>query len=132
MYTINLLIGDVSGDGHEKVEKIAIYCPVSSEELKQAYEQGTKKLGYNFSEQVACDFEEPFITMTQYNALFDFGLELPDLEWDDADEKVARIYADDFMQCYMFICELGDPLVRGWKLQTDVKSIDIGGYGLFE
>lgn len=116
---INLVVGDWSGDGHEKTENILVLSNKSSKEIEKAYQDGTEILGFDFSEECCSDYEDYEIKEKYIKILKNENIKVDDNFMD----------IESFASIYIQICKLGDP-----ELKIDIQDIDIvdiGGYGLF-
>jgi hypothetical protein len=129
--TINLIVGDWSGDGHSKKEITCIKCNLSLKEIKLAYKKGTEIVGFSLSEDVCKNYEDNFISIEKYNKLCDLGM--PEEIGDGCNlfnnDKIYLI-GDDFVYIYLFIVKLGNPKFS-WLNSSVDDNIFIGGYGLF-
>ena len=128
-YTIELKLGDWSHDGHGITESIYISSNISASKLRKAYKFGVKIAGFNFSEIVAQGYEDNKIKKNHAEKLFSLGFDRKSLDYDKTDD-VYYVSADSFVDIWLFICKLGDPNFE-FKIKEQ-KTINIGGYGLFQ
>jgi hypothetical protein len=127
-HTIQLVVGDPSGDGHERTSSLNIVCNLSSIELNKAYKAGTKLVGYDFSVKVACDYEDSSISKQKLEKLFQLGY-APGFEFEEDGKGGYSLCTEDFFRIFLFICKLGYPNLK-WKKCPRQDTIFIGGYGL--
>jgi hypothetical protein len=145
-HRINLLIGDWSGDGHEKTSEIPIQSNMAADEIREAYLKGAIALGVNLEEEVCCDYEDDYLPIEIYR-IFEsagFGVSEWSLGWmgkplSDRDRKKIEdcIAKDDnicledgtFAGLYLFTAKIGNPDFRYEVAER--KDLCIGGYGLF-
>lgn len=128
---INLVVGDWSGDGHEKREIFTIRCNIDSKSLKEAYFLGTQIIGFDLSKEVAWDYQDSIISKKHLEILQRHG---QNWDWDslkDPDDDEIEIVCDDYVDIWMFIASLGNPHICYEVVPSTENSIYIGGYGLF-
>jgi len=119
---ISLLVGDWGGDGHEKSESFLVESNLSAEQIEEAYQKGSKILGFDFREWVGADYG--------------------DRELDDA-HKASLIkhkcmgkketYGWDIelhIRIFLNIVKLGNNAFH--YMFSQIPTIVVGGYGLFE
>ncbi len=125
-FEISLRVGDVNGDGHDKVDVYNIITNKSPGAVKQAYEKGTRKIGFSIVETLCKNEGDREISDEHWEQLAHAGIlvgkHIADRTWLDRDEWV---------RLYMEVCKLGDPKLT-WKHAKNASWIDIGGYGFFE
>lgn len=126
-HLINILIGDMSADGHGKTRSEVYLCNKPATEVEAAYKIGTEKLGFDFREDVASEYEESTITQYQLDRLAEHGCH-PDVETSEV-EGVYDIYQNEYLEAFLFIVRLGDKELS--INQASCEIIDAGGYGLF-
>lgn len=149
MPIITFVVGDWSADGHGMTDKIAFQSNLSSHKIEEAYKAGSKKLGFDFIEDVACDYEDGRIHWDELSTLRKAGFtqELDDEttkeeaqqikeKWENDHPHVkCRDYAgasldpETYINIYQFIVKLGNPKASFKKLKK--QTLEIGGYGLF-
>lgn len=131
MPKINLTIGDYSGDGHDKSDKYLIESNLSLSELKQAYEIGTEKVGFDFYRTVAEAYEDNYISIEQLSILKNLGFgDLFDEPYCKGSEKI-RLEAEEYVNIFLFICKLGNEQFEHEFISDNSDNWNIGGYGLF-
>lgn len=125
------VIGDWSGDGHEKKETISYSCNKNPEE---AYKIGCELLGFDLIKDYCVHWYEdhivPFdilckIDPQSYSYEDDLGNELTQEEIDDCE----AIYPEKWVQLYLKICKYDEDF--DYKENEEENVIRIGGYGLF-
>lgn len=129
MHTIELVMGDYSRDGHEKTESIMVISNITLQELKEAYQIGTEKIGFDFIKTVAADYGDGSLSKEKFDKLRDAGLTEDDWFEEGEDKFPLMYYKDAFAEIFLFICKLGNELFEYEYPKTD--SMHIGGYGLF-
>lgn len=134
-YIITLVLGDDSGDGHGQTETINIRSSLDQKAIKKAYASGIKKLGFDFCNDVASEYESTELDSDKWEQLKKLG-------YQDKHqlEKEAKSYNDgnislwtkSFADIYLFIIKLGNKDFEFEYLsEKDNPQIKIGGYGLF-
>lgn len=151
MPLITLVVGDWSHDGHGMCDKILIQSNADVSKIEAGYRAGTAKLGFDFCEEVASDYEDGRIHLAELKKLRDAGFKRK-LE-DEHTEEEAKATAKEFekygrasqtnweywaggcldpetyCEIYQFIVQLGDPLIVFTPIEHG--ELRIGGYGLF-
>ena len=121
MSFINLVVGDYSGDGHDKRETITIRSNKEADETRYAFEQENETVQL---EQYCSEFEDqefPTALISKYVST--------DLYVVDPDEEFSEMDLDTFAEIWMGMARAGDPeLVLSVE---NIPEIFIGGYGLF-
>ena len=129
-YTISLTLGDWSDDGHGKTEVFVIKSNLTSTEIDDAYERGTKILGFDLSKDAAAEYEDSTISDTNVQILaangFDITLMLKTTE--------GNYYLDyeTFLDVWLHAVYLGNKDFL-WEVmdRKQMQNLNIGGYGLF-
>lgn len=127
MYLIKLVVGDWSGDGHEKTQNYYIYSNLSKKDIDESLKLAKNKLTFDVR-NIASDYEERGMSakqaakLTEYNFKFD----------DDNIENDGSVYLtpEIFVDIYLFSIKLGNDNFEYTLLKPDF-TINIGGYGLF-
>ena len=128
--TISIVVGDWSDDGHGKTAHYQIQSNLSHKEISKAYKKGSKKLGFDFSETVASSYDDSEIPAEELVKLREAG-------WTGEFYDVAEpgepqyLEADTFMEIWLFIAKLGNPLME-YEIPAVDSTLNIGGYGLFQ
>ena len=128
-HVVNLILGDSGGDGHEKESMTSIMSNCTKQEIKLAYQEGTKLVGFDLTKQVCYEFDDREINREFYNKLVELGLPKNESDFDGDENDPISIWLDDFTEMYLFIVKLGNPDFDYEFLQN--SDIDIGGYGFF-
>lgn len=128
-YTINLVVGDWSRDGHNQFDNVSINSNVDVKAIEKAYAKGTKIVGFDWSKEVAAKYEDNVIDAQKIETLKKFNH--PGL-YNEEDDGSAKLYdPDEFAQTYMFIACLGDPSIVWSFVEMTKHQIKIGGYGIY-
>ncbi len=133
-HSITLTLGDWSHDGHSQTEVITVKCNVDKKDLEKAYKKGTKKVGFDLTEDVCADYEDGSVSDEVIEKLRDAGIKPEDFaEKGDADDEGWSLAYDyeAFAGLWMRIAQLGDPDLKYEVAPTNPNNINIGGYGLF-
>lgn len=154
MKQVKLIVGDWSGDGHEKSEDFFVEVD-DAIDLNKFYKKGTKLLGVNFIEKFCTDYEDQYVSSKFWKLLksktelperlvrvveneeyyYDENFEGYDNEDSGEDDTPPSpdhhsLQPTTFVIIYLEICKLGG--LENYKLVEDTfETIDIGGYGLF-
>jgi len=129
-YNIILRLGDPSDDGHGKTCEFNYVFDKSKDDIFAAYKEGAKKIGFDFINEVAVDYEDRIIAGKHLKKLKKEGFNLFNLE--NMEEKFSEgvsLTEKDFVSIFLFFVGVGDPSITYKKLDCEV--LDIGGYGLF-
>lgn len=132
-HTIDLVIGDWSGDGHAKTTTVTILSTHSRSALDEAYKLGVKVTGVDLSAEVAHEYEDNVIATEILEKLEAHGLDKKKVLDDDGfgnDEIGYGLWPDSFADIWLFIAKVGDPDFR-YKRTQKPAGIRIGGYGLY-
>lgn len=125
-YTIGLIVGDPSDDGHGKVETVWFECSHRYIDVQKAFEKGSKILGFDITKSICMDYEDNSISKACLDTLVKNGVYA---NYDGDDEDGYTLYTEVFAELYMDIAKLGDKKISYTSIYPD--TIDIGGYGLF-
>jgi hypothetical protein len=139
MTQLTLIVGDWSGDGHDKTTRIMIESNLTLEDVEAAFKNGSELIGFDFTKECCADYEETDITnhIKKIKTLFtkdelkgDRLEEEFDISphWQNKDEFIIGV--DGFVGVYLRICKLGNKQFQYKKIEEN-ESITIGGYGLF-
>ena len=127
-YTLALIYGDPSRDGHGMSETDYFASNYSSSDVQKAMAKAQKDYNFNFND-VCSEYGKRTLTEEQYDIFANsMKIDLDKLGEEDEDEFI--IY--DFPGLYLAIVktQLQDLQVKE-KVVTS-ESINIGGYGMFE
>ncbi len=128
---LELVVGDWSGDGHNKTEKFMICSSLTRPELSKGYADATKKLGFDFSEEIGDAYEDHAFPKDKIELLRNAGVVFTLEDEEYGEEDYVTIYPDDFAGVWLAIVKFGNNSFDHSLLKTE-QSIHIGGYGLFE
>lgn len=136
---VTLVVGDWSNDGHGQTSTLQIESNFNSRKIEKAYQKGTKLVGVDLDEDVACDYEEPYMSRTQLEAFEKAGITTKewagvesDMLFDDDDVDRITMNKDTYVRLYCLIVKLGDPKFEfSFIPYNQVESVNVGGYGLF-
>ncbi len=144
---INIFVGDEGGDGHDKEEHITIESNLSKKDLDKAYKNGSKKLGFDFWNVVAVEYEDSDFPIDMLQKLRDSGysntfeneedyhklIAKPKnkrMTWERENPKGPSINMDEYIDVVLFICKLGNSEFEYEIINDDNDYWHIGGYGL--
>jgi hypothetical protein len=132
-HNVRLVLGDWSGDGHEKTSVQFFASNLRGSEIQKAYNAGTKIVGFDLSENVARKYGDNSISIENVNKLKELGCKVFDNpnEYEFDEKKGYSIWTTSFTDIYLFICKLGNPEFEYEFVFDPTDSINIGGYGLF-
>lgn len=133
-FTITLLLGDPSGDGHGKSDTIVFNSNLNKEEIQDAYKKASKELGFDLISDICDDYEDNYLPKKIYNILIKNGMKYDLNEYEIKElakhkSKGVNIYIDEYLNIYFFIIKFGN---KDFEYEiTNCPVIDIGGYGLY-
>lgn len=134
-HIISLVVGDWSGDGHDKKDTINIRSNLDKKAMEKAYKAGTKKVGFDLCADVCSDYEDRNLDSEKWEKLKELGYQDEELE-DEADKYNngdISLWVDSFTDIYLFIVKLGNEKFEFEYLAAkEDPTIKIGGYGLFD
>jgi len=126
MHIISLEVGDGSGDGHSMTQVVVIESNLSHKNLQEAYEKGSKIIGFDLKKKVACEYEDRVISEEYLEILASHNIQV---KWqDEYDEKERELWSNTWVYLWLDIAKLGNPSLE-YKEMTD--TLTVGGYGLF-
>jgi len=136
-HVIELVIGDWSGDGHEKTRRILLRTNLSSDEIINAYAEGTKVIGVDVMNEVAAEYEDSWLREDSWNkfvaaGIAEMGWEVeggPEHHWETG-EAGLDLDTDSFLDLFLFTVLRGNPSFKYEEIQPSA-SLPVGGYGLF-
>jgi len=131
---INLLVGDRSGDGHDKREHFLIECNLDVAGVQKAYKKAVKLVGFDFSNEVAAEYEDSRISHEQLKKLRELGYDGELFDEKYMADGACGLAMDglEFAHIYMFFVWLGNKDIVWEFVDAQDATIDIGGYGIFE
>lgn len=126
---IQIMVGDMSGDGHNITETTSIKSNKSYDDVREAYKKGCEIVGFDLTETVCKEYEDSHLDEDKAIALQNAGFDLTDLQDFDDDLEDINLIAEDFLTLYLNICQIGDPSFQ--YEYASMRQLKIGGYGLF-
>jgi len=135
VYSITLVVGDSSGDGHEKSENFSFLSSHNAEDIRLAYQSAVELIGVDLCADVCEVYEDCYVSdqdAEKINAALGnilFAL------YDDRDEEdiksgiPLRLDTDGFVQVYLAYIKLGNAAIQ--MIPVEGTRLTIGGYGLF-
>ncbi len=125
---ISAVVGDWSGDGHEKTETIVFCSNLGPKEINNTYKAGAKVIGFDLIDDVAVDYEDNILRKEHSDQLLVSGFDLSSFESGDKDGEFY-LYKEDFFKIWIYFLKLGD---ANFKFSTiNTFEVTIGGYGFF-
>lgn len=121
-YTINLICGDPSNDGHGQTSAQMIYSNLTLSEIEEAYTKGVAVIGLDVSADVASEYEDRSISDEAIELLKKAG-------FDTGTVNLSWLDTEAFELLYLFTVKCGN-LAFKYKFAKGDR-IYIGGYGLF-
>ena len=138
---IKFSIGDPSCDGHCISEEYHVTVSHSTEEIEEAYNRATKKLGWDFLKEIAVDYEENRIYLDSINDLqeklnIDIKLYLDNWQLSDLERKnYCYLDPDSFVNIFFAIVSSEiqdfDYFIELFENEEKFYLLDGTGYGLF-
>ena len=130
---ICIVVGDASGDGHDKRESFLIKTNVSDDDLELIYKAGAKKLGIDIT--LYCqEYEDRSIPDEIAVKLLsrDINKHLSnDLEFCTYSKKYT-INSEQYMDIWLFIAKAGNEQLKAKIVNEKTDGyLTIGGYGLY-
>lgn len=125
-YTLNLILGDWSHDGHEKTETITIKTNLSKEQIKSAYIKGSNLIGVDLIDEVAAEYEDSTLSLEYLEKFKKAGFEPNE---DMFYKGFYELDTEEYTNLYFFVLKKGNENFEYEIIENE--DIDIGGYGLF-
>jgi hypothetical protein len=131
-YTITLIAGDWSHDGHNATQTYNISSNLTQKEIEKAYKKGVKKIGVNLTEDVCADYEMRHIQKEDWDKFITSGFVHG---WNKkqlnsyTDEFGIELACEEFLKLYLHTVYCGNNNFE-YTILKDNSSIHIGGYGL--
>ena len=141
MYTYKRIIGDWSGDGHDKTATFHFRVNKTKQELDQLESMVETVFGVNYIRDVACDYEEPTVPDNLVEKMKELGHY--DVNWFSWDVRYqTEHYPNEYFEhtvCQESYLRLLFELMRYVDPEFKYEFIDDeteewgrgGGYGLF-
>lgn len=125
MKTTLIVVGDWSGDGHEKTESFIIESNLSLDEIRAAYAKGSEILGVDIVKNVCAEYEDNLIPFAIAQKL-NFHLKT-EFTYDKGSREITPL---QWSNLFLGIVKLGSPEFTYEYVVSD-NILNIGGYGLF-
>lgn len=133
MTTIEFVVGDSSGDGHDKKNTYTVESNLSKQDIQSAYNKATAILGFDFVNYVCLDYEDNILKEEYVKILTDNGFDINNYDddgcWGYNTRNAFLLSSKSYLKLYLDIIKFGNNEFE-YKLIESVK-INIGGYGLF-
>ena len=127
--TIRLVVGDWSGDGHDKTDGFIFRTNWPKESAIKAYTKGAKILGFDLHSDYCNGYQDSGIPEEAIATLEKNGL--LDREKDEWYEDEGYLIGPTmWATLYMRVAQLGEPNFT-FKESVSKSEINVGGYGLY-
>lgn len=142
-YRLSFSIGDPSEDGHGRYKDYLINCNYPNEEIEKIYEKVKAKLGFDFLEEAASEYESRELAPEYTKKLIDIGF----LDKDDAgiilEDDTWNILGsyyfettDEFVDMFFDLLQFIQPDLDYEFVTTEygetLSLLEGAGYGLFD
>lgn len=130
MFTFELNIGDVSGDGHERYRTYFVQTSHQREHISKAFKLGQEKLGVDFT-KLCSKYEESYILLSEYEKFERAGFKyIYSDQYVDKTKSTIDV-TDFFHELVAFTIKVGNPDI--YFEFADIPTLSLGniGYGLF-
>lgn len=124
-YIHTLVVGDSSGDGHEKTENFPITSNFRETQILDAYSLGVDIIKFDIMNNNE-EYQNSRISIEDADKLKSFNFVFSDL---CEEEDYFLIDSNTFVEIFIFTVSIGDSSFEYEYLPYN--NIDIGGYGLF-
>lgn len=131
-HTINLRVGDWSGDGHGHCKTYTIISNLDIVKLKKAYDNGCHITEVSLEDEAAYDYEDSSISLETIYNLQKFNCQIFELVEKPDPDMVMNISADQYLDAWLFIAKIGNSKFEFEKVNNNKSILNIGGYGLFK
>lgn len=140
LHDVRMIVGDWSGDGHEKTENFSIVSNRSQQEIVAAHDKTIKSLKYDPLSDLD-EYEVQFLSKKSINCFVELGVTWESIGWDVPSPALGRssdvidqsinddIGTEDVVALYMVLAAVSDPDLRYANRKSDY--IHVGGYGIF-
>lgn len=144
MHSIELILGDWGGDGHNITHRIRILSNLTTSEIRNAFNDGKKTMNYKGGKgidnycndyedrEIPIDFAE-FCEDAFYGSGDEYPFKAEDIEewnWISEGDKNVSINMEEYTDIYLRTVKLGNPNFK-YQYSKSGSSMGIGGYGLF-
>ena len=127
---ISLEMGDSGGDGHAKTETFLVCSNLNQVAMKKAYQAGTKILGFDFSDEVAAQYDAAPLSKEHIKILTKNKIQI-DTTGEAELTGPITLYPVHFASIWLQILKLGNEKFQYGEIKIN-NSLSIGGYALFE
>ena len=124
------VIGDWFDKGHCLTKIIKVKSNKNKIEIKEAYNKGTKKIGFNLTQNVCCKYKDTIILPKYIKLLQKHNIDISSFKYMNQALKNVYLTIDEYLYLYLQICKLTD--INFHYIIEPLDPIDIGGYGLFQ
>ena len=128
-YTIELIAGDPSGDGHKMTDNLIISSNLTRDQIRHAYKVGTALVGFDLTKEVAADYEDSTISYERLMQLKNAGVDLSDWNLPEDEDEPVEFCCTEFFDLYLAIVKLGSSEFEYTEMDSQSESIYVGGYG---
>lgn len=128
-HTCQFVVGDDSEDGHGKIKTFLFKTNLNVTEIHQAYRDAVQMVGFDFTSNVACDYQDNNILMEDFELLKSKGIDVDLSDYMMKGDTSIYLSPENYLKFYLKYCKLGNPEFEYEEINTKNK-IDIGGYGL--
>lgn len=133
MYTINFLLGDSSGDGHNYIKSIFLKSDYDLSFIKIAIQKASEALGFPIT-NLCADYDEDYIEIPIMNkiAVYCGNFFPPEISWDTHEEgNLGAYYPGNLDYAKIIIAILNATDHRLCLSIMTPEVLDGFGYGLF-
>lgn len=131
MNTINLIVGDWGGDGHNMTNTITIKTNYTADQIRDTFVENSKNLNFLLLDYCS-EYEESTINKNILDPVLqelNITVEKLNIENDYNDESYY-FDSDSYARLYLAIVKYNNPGFN-YKFVNSDNTVDIGGYGLF-
>ena len=129
---IKLVIGDPSGDGHDKTADRLYTVNATAVEVVEAYCKGVDTIGVDITEYCE-EYEDSTVPQEVIEKLMSYGLELEGTLIsrlkDCTEPETICLYDQEYFDAYIITALIGNPTLTFESVA--LEEVEIGGYGLF-
>lgn len=132
MNTINLIVGDWGGDGHNMINTITIKTNYTADQIRDTFVENSKNLNFLLLDYCS-KYEESTIGKDILDpVLQELNVTAEDLNLEDyyEDDEDYHFDSDSYTRLYLAIVKYNNPGFN-YKFVNSDNTVDIGGYGLF-
>ncbi len=130
MHTINIVVGDWSGDGHGKTKTYIFECSHSPKDVQVAYESGATREQHRIINTIATHYDDNVLTENHIATLKELEYDFEMLEcFGEFSDDAKYLNTDEYVDIYWHIVKRGNPEITYNEIKG--RNITIGGYGFF-